>query len=227
MNDDSSMLLVSSDGSHTLFSTEFQEHYHSLKGAVEESDHVFIRSGLEVSFERFSEPELSIFEVGFGTGLNAFMTLLKMPSNKKVFYESIELHPLGASVVNLLNYAAVLNESDELFLKLHDVVWDEMVTIRDDFFLQKRQVKLQEFVFAKELYHLIYMDAFSPRKQPEMWAVPILEGFYHSLKPGGILVTYCAQGQFKRDLKAVGFDVETLPGPLGKKEMVRASKVTM
>jgi tRNA U34 5-methylaminomethyl-2-thiouridine-forming methyltransferase MnmC len=183
------------------------ETYHSRHGAVQESMHVFIKNGLD----RCIAEEINVFEVGFGTGLNALLTAL---SGKKVNYTSIEAFPLEEEVYSQLNY-----EPKDLLLELHRN--QELQTA--NFKLQKIHITLQS-VQLDSVYDIIFFDAFAPSKQPEMWELPMIAKVCNALKPGGIFVTYCAKGQLKRDLKSLGLEVETLPGPPGKKEMVRGTK---
>jgi tRNA U34 5-methylaminomethyl-2-thiouridine-forming methyltransferase MnmC len=204
-------LIVTSDGSHSLLNTELDETYHSRHGAVQESLHVFIRNGLEKIHKR----PVNVFEVGFGTGLNALLTAI---TRIKVNYTSIEAFPLEAAVYNSLNYSP-----KELLIKLHEAPWDASMPIDANFTLKKIHNTLEQVSLPDE-YDIIYFDAFAPSKQPEMWELPMLAKVCDALGTGGLFVTYCAKGQLKRDLKTLGLEVETLPGPPGKKEMVRGTK---
>lgn len=172
--------------------------------------HVFIRNGLDF----WPAQEANVFEVGFGTGLNALLTAL---SKKKVNYTSIEAYPLEESVFNELNY-----EPKDLLQQLHRAPWNQESQI-GNLTLTKLHTDLQS-ISLKPIYNIIYFDAFAPSKQPAMWEFPVIEKVCNALTTGGVFVTYCAKGQLKRDLKTVGMDVETLAGPPGKKEMVRAIK---
>jgi len=174
--------------------------------------HVFIKNGL--GFWTGEEPR--VFEVGFGTGLNVLLTAL---SGKKVNYTSIEAHPLEESVVNQLNY-----EPKDLLKQLHLAPWNHESQI-GDFKLTKIHTDLQSIPLSKNQFDIIYFDAFAPSKQPAMWEFPMIEKVCSALTPGGLFVTYCAKGQLKRDLENLGMEVETLAGPPGKKEMVRAKKL--
>lgn len=204
-------LIVTSDGSHTLLNTSLDETYHSRHGAVQESLHVFIRNGLE----KISRDVVNVFEVGFGTGLNALLTAT---TGSRVNYTSIEAFPLEASVYNSLNYPP-----KDLLLRLHDAPWNEPVQIVPTFILRKLHATL-ELISLADKYDIVYFDAFAPSKQPAMWELPILKKVCDALSPGGLFVTYCAKGQLKRDLRSLGLEVETLEGPPGKKEMVRGTK---
>jgi tRNA U34 5-methylaminomethyl-2-thiouridine-forming methyltransferase MnmC len=216
-------IITTSDGSHSLLNEELNETYHSIHGAIQESAHVFIESGLEYAEENFTTP-VSIFELGFGTGLNALLTLRhSLQHQKKIQYTSIEESPLREEIWSQLNYAPLINLTHE-FEAMHRATWGTSQHITPDFSLLKLHATFQQFDIPYQRYELIYYDAFAPSKQPELWSYSILEKISHGLKPGGVIVTYCAKGQLKRDLASLGLIVETLPGPPGKKEMVRAVK---
>ena len=214
---------ITADGSHTLYVEALDETYHSTHGAIQEAVHVFINAGLNY----FNKPKLNVLEIGFGTGLNAFLTLLEdKKSDVEINYTGIEAYPLEEEIISQLNYVAELNSNDEekqLFEKLHQVEWGSHQKITGNFKLNKTKVELDKFA-TTEQFDVIYFDAFGPRVQPEMWTETILEKMYNCLVDDGILVTYCAKGSVKRVLKAVGFEVEPLPGPPGKREMTRAVK---
>jgi tRNA U34 5-methylaminomethyl-2-thiouridine-forming methyltransferase MnmC len=215
-------IITTADGSHSLLNTALHETYHSKHGAVQESKHVFIREGLENFLATSNKKEIGIFEVGFGTGLNAWLTWQRCKElHCKIFYSSIESYPLQPEIWKTLNYVNETERSD--FALLHTAPWNTGEKISDDFILNKINDTLQH-VTLKSFYDIIYFDAFAPNKQPEMWELPILTKVVASLNEGGIFVTYCAKGQLKRDLKSLGLHVESLPGPPGKKEMVRAKK---
>jgi len=215
-------IITTSDGSHSLLNTDLNETYHSVHGALQESIHVFIKKGFDFLIERDQPKELHIFEVGFGTGLNALLTLQQaISSSIKVFYTSIEAFPLPEEVWSKLNYA----QSPDLtayFDKLHHAPWSQWTEITPQFHLFKQQTTLQQIDLDSKKYDLVYFDAFAPNKQPELWELSLLEKTIRSLNQGGVFVTYCAKGQLKRDLKSLRLQVETLEGPPGKKEMVRA-----
>lgn len=211
------------DGSSTLYVAELNEHYHSIHGAVQESLHVFIDAGLR----RCSSSEISIFELGFGTGLNALLTAIEAERcNVKIHYHSIEKYPVPESIVSQLNYTrdnASLTDYAELFAQLHGAKWDDMVKLSDNFYLHKILGDASDGLFPQGL-DLVYFDAFAPDKQPELWDDSIFKMLYSSMNAGASLVTYCAKGALKRSLRAAGFVVEGLPGPPGKREMTRAIK---
>jgi tRNA U34 5-methylaminomethyl-2-thiouridine-forming methyltransferase MnmC len=211
------------DGSHTLYVPELDEHYHSAYGAVQESMHVFIDAGLKYFDDK---DELSILEVGFGTGLNTLLTLIETPL-QKITYHAVEAFPLDLKTIKKLNYPNLMSgqESDLIFKKIHDADWDKEVKITDKFMLTKVSSKIQDTALPKNHFHLVYYDAFAPDVQPELWTEDIFNKIYTSMKPGGILVTYSSKGLVKQNLRAAGFTVKRLPGPPGKKHMVRAEKV--
>lgn len=210
------------DGSHSILNTSLQETYHSRHGAVRESTHVFIDHGFRV-LEWLHPGPVRILEVGFGTGLNAALTQMEaVLHGRQVIYESWEKFPLPNQVWEKLNYGAILGHP-EVFKALHQAPWNEPAEVGSGFTLIKRTGDLLVDVLSGT-FDLIYYDAFAPSKQPEMWTLDVLRKVTSALAPGGILVTYCAKGQVKRDLASLGLAVETLPGPPGKKEMTRAKR---
>jgi tRNA U34 5-methylaminomethyl-2-thiouridine-forming methyltransferase MnmC len=211
------------DGSKTIFLPELNETYHSSNGAVQESRHIFIENGLDLVEKQGA---IRILEVGFGTGLNALLSASWAEmNNQSIHYTGIEAFPLRPELCFQLDYPRHIGQNVE---KIYDALircdWEMDNQLSTHFSIQKREVKIQDFA-AVENVDLIYFDAFGPRVQAEMWDITILEKMYQSLNSGGALVTYCAQGQFKRDLKAVGFSLESLPGPPGKREMTRATRI--
>lgn len=217
-------LLKTGDGSYTLHIAEWDEQYHSKHGAIAEALHVFIKEGLKYWFTKNDSTEISIMEIGFGTGLNAFLTFLESEKSKfKINYTGVEAYPLGLDEIGTLNYASLLNASEEIFLQLHDFTWEEKNLVSENFRLTKKQQLFSE-INTEAFFNLIYFDAFGIRVQPELWTEEIFKKMYNSLKPNGVLVTYAANGNARRAMQAVGFTVERLPGPPGKKEMLRATK---
>lgn len=214
------------DGSPTLYLPELDEHYHSIHGAVQEAKHVFIENGLRCFIEK---QELNILEVGFGCGLNALLTCLEAQTTPSISirYHGIESHPLSEEEIKKLDFSKQINHSNytQLCEKIQYSEWDENVEISKNFQLLKIHSKLQDFNFSGFSFELIYYDAFGPRAQSEMWEKSTFEPLYHALSSNGMLVTYCAQGQFKRNLRELGFLVETKPGPPGKREMTVAKKL--
>ncbi|MFQ6372917.1 tRNA (5-methylaminomethyl-2-thiouridine)(34)-methyltransferase MnmD [Shewanella sp. YIC-542] len=229
---DTVTLQVTDDGSHTLFNAALNETYHSHQGALAESRYVFIDAGLAENLKTFTAP--AILEVGFGTGLNALLTLgyiqalnqQRQAANQpvlQVHYLSIEPFPLARPLLERLNYKQLLAPCyAPLFDALHDAPWEQATEIIPGFWLTKCQNTLQQQPLPAQQFSLVYFDAFAPHKQPEVWQRENFAKCYQALQPQGMLVSYCANGQFKRDLKAVGFTVKAYPGALGKREMTRA-----
>lgn len=212
--------VISKDGSSTLFSPHFDEHYHSIHGAIQESMHVFIGAGLK----QFEQNEVRILEMGFGTGLNALLTLIH-GSEKKVEYTGLEAYPVPQELLDKLNYPHELGaEAVEKFQKIHDAEWEKAESISPNFLLSKHKIQLEEFANETH-YDLVYFDAFAPSAQAELWTLDIFQKMYALMANGGILVTYCAKGDVRRAMIAAGFQVEKIPGPPGKREMLRAKKV--
>ena len=219
------MLFETQDGSHSIFSEKYGVSYHSKYGAIQETQHVFINAGLRLkAVEQF---DISILDIGFGTGLNAFMTFLE--SEKRgltIDYTGVEAYPIAIEVAKKLNYATQIQqpENQRILNTIHEIEWERATAINEYFRLTKVQKKFEELDYNNQ-FDVIYFDAFAPTAQPELWEIPLLTSMYNALKDNGILVTYCAKGQFKRDLKAIGFIVEAIPGPPGKREMTRALKL--
>jgi tRNA U34 5-methylaminomethyl-2-thiouridine-forming methyltransferase MnmC len=216
-------LIITEDGSHSLFVPELDEQYHSIHGAIQESKHVFINSGLKKCLKE----NPVVFEVGFGTGLNAFLTLLAADELKQnITYIGIEKYPLLPIEYNSLNYATRTDlKYDDSFQLLHNCNWGEPIEINPFFSIQKINNDFRKAHFETlPFFDVIYFDAFAPNKQPDLWDEAIYRKIYDHSNPGAILVTYCAKGIVRRDLQHVGFIVERIPGPPGKKEMIRAIK---
>ncbi len=208
------------DGSHSLYLESLDEHYHSIKGAIQESRYVFIEAGLKQK----PEEQLRILEIGLGTGLNALLTMQQIESTgQKVHYTSIEKYPLDKAITDQLNYAQITGMDNDLFQNIHNTAWESEQKITDMFYLEKIET---DFVGWKpdKTYDLIYFDAFGPDKQPEMWTLAIFEKLFKCTNPGGILTTYSAKGAVRRWMEFAGYEVERIPGPPGKKHMTRATK---
>lgn len=216
-------IITTEDGSHSLFDEELNETYHSTRGARGESMHVFIREGLEHWLSENQASEIKILEIGLGTGLNAFLTAqFANQRNQKIHFTSLEPFPIEKDIYENLNYFG--SSEEKQFLKdIHDSTWEKPVGINTHFELLKLPSKLEDFASSNS-FHIIYFDAFAPSKQPEVWSLENLKKCHSLLEKGGVLTTYCAQGQFKRNLAEAGFEVETLQGAMGKKEMVRGVK---
>jgi tRNA U34 5-methylaminomethyl-2-thiouridine-forming methyltransferase MnmC len=217
-------IIQTGDGSSSLLNTALNETYHSLHGALRESLHVFIRHGLEYFVQFTAANRVRIFEVGFGTGLNALLAAqFSAANNLDIHYTSIEAFPLDREIWAALNYADNL-ESQELFSRLHEATWNKETQITNRFSLTKLHGSLLQTVLPRQSYDVIFFDAFAPSKQAEMWEMAVLTNVVEAMAAPGVFVTYCARGQLKRDLKALQLTVETLAGPPGKKEMVCAQK---
>jgi len=220
-------IIETKDGSHSLLNETLNETYHSTHGAIQESLHIFIQNGIAFFVNKNNGEDVTIFEVGFGTGLNALLALKFATENKiKINYHSIETFPIDATVVCQLNYPDLISfpDSKDWFQKIHSGAWGESAAINAFFSIKKTKQSIHEIKLPVETFEIIFFDAFAPAKQPDMWEFPVLEKVTQALKPSGVLVTYCAKGQLKRDLKSLGLEVETLPGPPGKREMVRGLK---
>lgn len=217
-------LLTTQDGTHTLFSEQFGVTYHSRYGAITESNHVFIDAGLR--YKAVMDRSISILEAGFGTGLNALLTYIEAEKRGfEVKYTALERYPLGMDQIKSLNYTELLGDASlgTVFRQMHESDWGTPLAFSPSFLFEKRLESLEAFR-EESSYDLIYFDAFAPQAQPELWQASVFSSLFDSLRPEGVLVTYCAQGAFKRTLKQVGFKVEALKGPPGKREMTRAWK---
>ncbi|HYC40505.1 MAG TPA: tRNA (5-methylaminomethyl-2-thiouridine)(34)-methyltransferase MnmD [Chitinophagaceae bacterium] len=215
-------IVITGDGSHTVEVPELGVSYHSRHGAIAESIHVFIRAGLAAIAGR---RPVHIMEIGFGTGLNALLTLIESEkTGLEIHYTAIEPFPLGEDEVRQLNYCAQLGrpELQPVFDELHRCEWEKTHRMNPGFGFTKIKSTLQDYS-ATSRFDLVYYDAFAPSAQPELWTQEIFEKLYTWMSPGGILVTYCSKGSVRRAMQAAGFLVEKLPGPVGKREMVRAA----
>lgn len=220
-------IITTEDGSHTLFAEQFNEIYHSRHGAIQESQHVFIKTGLDYVLEQNKTNTASILEIGFGTGLNALLTMLQAEKrNLKINYTTIELYPVDIATIKELNYTQQLGYEYCYgpYHSMHLVRWNEAHDVTPHFNFKKINASVIEHRFEPESFDLIYFDAFAPDNQPEMWSVDVFKAMYRALKTGGILVTYCSKGVVQRTMKEAGFAVEKTPGPPGKREMLRAIK---
>ncbi len=217
-------IITTADGSTTIHLPEWDEQYHSKHGAIQEAYHVFIEMGLFYYLKNVSSTPLKILEIGFGTGLNAFITQFEAAKiNTTIDYTGVEAYPVEVSEIEKLNYSAQLNASEEVFKRIHKEAWESHSKISDSFFLTKRKQFFSE-IEDKNVFHIIYFDAFGARVQPELWTEAIFQKMYNALTENGVLVTYSAKGSVRRAMQAVGFTVERLPGPPGKREMLRALK---
>jgi tRNA U34 5-methylaminomethyl-2-thiouridine-forming methyltransferase MnmC len=206
-------LVQTADGSFTLFIPEVEETYHSKHGAVQESMHVFIENGLKAC----NKEATRILEVGLGTGLNASLTL--QHAKGMVSYCALEPYPLSKEILEELS----ANKSDQLEMKFHLSAPNEWISIHEQFSFARMEMGLEEFQ-SEDKFDLIYYDAFGPRVEPGLWTLERMQQCYNLLNEGGVFVTYCAKGEVRRNLQSAGFMVERLPGPPGKREMLRAKR---
>lgn len=213
-------ILRTADGSTTLLNNALKETYHSVHGAFTESKHVFINNGIGYIKSIFPLKKIRILEIGFGTGLNACLTYTEAIHHQQgIQYHAIEKYPLPETIWSLLDFPEL---PAEILRTIHRVKWNSPVLLESNFEILKQEGDVITQEFSPDQFHLIFFDAFAPGKQPEMWTANLLAKMFDLLTHGGALVTYCAKGQFKRDLKTIGFEVQVLPGPPGKREMVRA-----
>jgi tRNA U34 5-methylaminomethyl-2-thiouridine-forming methyltransferase MnmC len=213
-------IVVTNDGSHSIFNAEINECYHSKHGAIVEAEHVFIRNG----FSAANKSKLNILEVGFGTGLNALLTYQKaVQKSIEVNYQTMELFPVKEEQYIQLNFADLIGLEKKELLILHSCAWEATKKISPYFTLTKKHTSLEKYN-SKITFDIIYFDAFSPEKQPELWNESIFRKMHGFLKDEGFLVTYCAKGAVKRTMKTVGFEVLVLDGPPGKRQMTRGNK---
>jgi len=217
------VFMITEDGSQTIYLPELDEHYHSVHGAIQESLHIYIEQGLLQTTKK----ELSVLEIGFGTGLNAYLTYsIAQRENISVHYCTLEKYPLNEPEFSLLKYPNnIFPEHSLVFDQMHQAEWNKIIHISERFKLEKFHADLLTFQFHEiPQFDLVYYDAFAPGKQPEMWTDHILHKIAATVKPDGILVTYCAKGTVRRALSVAGFTMERIPGPKGKKEILRGKK---
>lgn len=216
-------IITTEDGSHTLVSSLINDTYHSVHGAIDEAELVYIKNGFQYVIEK-GVKEIFILEIGLGTGLNCFLTLKKsIEDNLSVKYYAIEAYPIEIDCIEQLNYSNLKGNFD-FFLQIHNSKPEEWSSITEKFSLFKQFAKVQEVKLVDNTYDVVYYDAFGPDKQAEMWTSTIFAKIYNSMKSGGVLVTYSTKGDVKRALKSVGFTIEKIPGPKGKREVLRAFK---
>lgn len=216
-------LIVCEDGSHTLYVPKYDEHYHSIHGAIQESLHVFI----EMGFDQIKRSSIDILEIGFGTGLNAFLTYYRgSESNSRVYYTAIEPFLLKEIYWRKLNYPEMLSfaNGNRIFENIHNADWNKDYRVDDKFYLHKIDKKLEQLVFNSNSFDLVYFDAFSPNVQPELWTVDVFKKMFDAMRNDGVLVTYSSKGIVKNALRDSGFIVERIKGAGGKRHMVRAKK---
>jgi len=221
-------IILTSDGSHSISVPELNVTYHSIHGAITESLHVFIEAGYKLVC---SQPlyQCSILDVGFGTGLNALLTAIEaQKAEQSMYYVALEPSPLTEQEFLALNYCELLNRKDlqEDFIRMHKCEWNKGIAFTEEVLMHKSDSSLQSFDH-KNKFDLIYFDAFAPKAQPELWTKEVFDKMFSMLQPGGILVTYCSKGDVRRTMQAAGFEVEKLPGPPRKREMLRARLTTI
>ncbi len=213
-------IILTSDGSHSIFNPKINECYHSKHGSIVEAEHVFIKNG----FSALKKDNLFILEVGFGTGLNTLLTYQKAEKRSiNVKYHCIELYPVKEKNYMQLNFAELIGINKEILLSIHESEWEREHKIGRYFKLKKNLISLEKYTTSQK-FDIIYFDAFSPNKQPELWSRDIFNKMFYLLKNNGILVTYCAKGEVKRTMSEVGFKINVLDGPPGKRQMTRGRK---
>lgn len=223
-------IIITGDGSKTIHIPEWDEHYHSKHGAIQEARHVFLQMGLDHYVSQKSYDSLQtvvILEMGFGTGLNALLTFFEAQNNKIIIdYTGVEAYPISEEEIQAMDYTSLLEEEEapEVYSKLHKTPWESKQEITSEFQLLKRKQRFEDIVDQHQ-FDLVYFDAFGARVQPELWGEEIFSKMYTALRSNGVLVTYAAKGSVRRAMQAVGFEVERLPGPPGKREMLRATKM--
>jgi tRNA U34 5-methylaminomethyl-2-thiouridine-forming methyltransferase MnmC len=210
-------LAITADGSPTIYLPEIDEHYHSVNGAIQESKHVYIEAGLN----QCPKNRIQVLELGFGTGLNAALTALEAQKREiHVSYSGLEKNPLPGEIIKQLHYSCIHNT---LFQEIHAAEWGKTTPLTPFFTLQKIRADFRDFPFP-EAYDVVYYDAFAPDKQPEVWSQALFDALFESMRPSAILTTYCAKGHIRRMMQQAGFSIERIPGPPGKREMLRGRK---
>ena len=221
-------LIITADGSHTIYVPNLNEHYHSVNGAIQEAKHVYIEAGLN----QCTLPAISVLEIGFGTGLDALLTCMEADKrNIQIKYTGIEKHPLPEEIHSQLNYPGYFEGEfidhtriETLFRKIHQATWGEWLAITPLFSANKIETDIRTYTLP-DAYDVVYYDAFGPDKQPEVWSQEIFDKLFAAMNPEGILTTYCAKGEVRRMLLRAGFSTERIPGPPGKRQMLRAKKM--
>ena len=217
-------IIITADGSDTVFVPGLNVSYHSKHGAIQESMHVYIEAGFRYIAKQLIDQPINIFEMGLGTGLNVFLTAIEAEEKGvKVYYETVEKFPLSKEEIESLNYTSVL-KNEELFRQIHECKWNDEAILNENFVLKKVNENLKNYS-THRLFNIIYYDAFAPSAQADLWTEEIFKKLYFMLAQGGALVTYCSKGDVRRAMKSAGFDVKKIPGPRGKREMLRARKV--
>ena len=215
---------LTADGSHTVFIPELNITYHSSHGAVGESRHLFINAGLLPLLNKSSQQPVRILEIGFGTGLNALLSLQEaIKQQRQIRYIALEIFPLLRDEVGLINHGQLLN-MEESFLQLHAAEWEKEIYINEFFTLEKKQLSVLQPILLNPV-NCIFFDAFAPSIQPEVWTQDVFEKMFALILPGGTLLTYSSKSEVRRAMQAAGFSVTKVPGPWGKREMVKAMRL--
>jgi tRNA U34 5-methylaminomethyl-2-thiouridine-forming methyltransferase MnmC len=219
-------IIETGDGSKTIQLVDWNEQYHSVHGALQEAKHVFIkhlREYLEVNWNDTSDV-VHVFEMGFGTGLNALLTAqFAKETTQNIHYTTLEAYPISKEEIESLNYASMVEDKEGIYNKQHEVEWEQDQKIHNHFTLLKRKGELHSHLFDGA-FDVVFYDAFGPRVQPDLWTIPIFEKVFSAMNKGGALFTYCAKGEVRRNMIAAGFEVSRMPGPPGKREMLVAKK---
>lgn len=220
-------IITTADGSKTIQIEEWNEQYHSIHGAIQEAKHVYIEYGLREFLQRQpNQKHINILEIGFGTGLNALLTATdELALQKSILYHGIEAYPVSSDELRALNYSDLLVSKLNIFDHLHQASWHKEIQITKHFVLKKRQEFFTEIKYVN-VFDIVYFDAFGPRVQPDLWTPSIFKMMYTAMRLGSVLVTYSAKGSVRRAMQEVGFEVERLSGPPGKREMLRATKIS-
>lgn len=219
-------IITTDDGSKTIKIEEWNEHYHSTHGAIQESMHVYIKAGLDCFVDQSQPKSITIFEAGFGTGLNALLSYLWSEKSKiKIDYLGIEAYPISKEEIESLEYYKIIDGDNVklVYDNLHQADWEQWLEISSFFRLKKQKLFFSDLEVQNQA-DVIFYDAFGPRVQPELWEKSIFQKFYDALKPNGVFVTYCVKGTARRALQEIGFEVDIIEGPPGKRHMMRALK---
>lgn len=215
-------IIKTEDGSMSLLRKDIEESYHSCFGALSETNTIYVDYGYNYFCSLDSKSQINILEIGFGTGLNAIATL-KNSNNRKIFYQTLELYPISLSVAEKLSYGKELLLEEE-FIAMHSCEWNEIVDISSDFKIKKYETNACDYVLPEDFFDVVYFDAFSPEKDADLWSEDMMQKVYNACRKGAVLTTYCCKGEIKRRMKKVGFSITKLPGPKGKREILRAEK---
>jgi len=217
-------IITTADGSKTIYFPKWNESYHSQHGAIQEAKHVYIQAGLDFRYKKWKDKTLNILEIGFGTGLNAFLSSIYAKQNQvKLNYYGIEKYPLSSEIIDEIDYAEVIKTDGKSFAKLHDTEWAKSTEIHDLFKLKKIKTDFRNYE-SQHCFDIIFFDAFGPRVQPDLWERPVLQKCSDMMTKKAVWVTYSCKGSVRRDLLDLGFKVEKILGPPGKREMMRAIK---